>query len=64
MNILTSKLGFKILILVSERNVRNIESPFKSSSPSWHWDVQKGCYGNFVISHVKLQINAEISHQN
>ena len=28
MNILTSKLGFKILILVSERNVRNMESPF------------------------------------
>ena len=27
MNILTSKLGFKILILVSERNVRNMESP-------------------------------------
>ena len=28
MNILTSKLGFKILILVSERDVRNMESPF------------------------------------
>ena len=28
MNILTSKLGFKILILVSERNVRNMESPY------------------------------------
>ena len=27
MNILTSKLGFKILILVSECNVRNMESP-------------------------------------
>ena len=27
MNTLTSKLGFKILILASERNVRNIESP-------------------------------------
>ena len=24
----------------------------------------EGCHGNFVISHVKLQINAEISHQN
>ena len=24
----------------------------------------EGCYGNFVISHVKLQINAEISRQN
>ena len=24
----------------------------------------KGCHGNFVISHVKLQINAEISRQN
>ena len=23
-----------------------------------------GCHGNFVISHVKLQINAEISRQN
>ena len=29
MNILTSKLGFKILIFVSERNVRNMESPIK-----------------------------------
>ena len=24
----------------------------------------EGCYGNLVISHVKLQINAEISRQN
>ena len=24
----------------------------------------EGCHGNFVISHVKLQINAEISRQN
>ena len=24
----------------------------------------EGCQGNFVISHVKLQINAEISRQN
>ena len=24
----------------------------------------EGCHGNFVISHVKLQINAEISCQN
>ena len=31
---------------------------------SWHWDVRKGCHGNFVISHVKLQIDAEISRQN
>ena len=23
-----------------------------------------GCHGNLVISHVKLQINAEISRQN
>ena len=27
MNILRSKLGLKILILVSEHNVRNVESP-------------------------------------
>ena len=30
---------------------------FKTSSSSWHWDVRKGCHGNFVISHVKLQIS-------
>ena len=27
LNILKFKLGFKMLILVSERNVRNVESP-------------------------------------
>ena len=32
MNILTCKLGFKILILVSERNVRNMESPYTVGS--------------------------------
>ena len=33
MNILTSKLGFKISILVSERNVRYMESPLCIGSP-------------------------------
>ena len=37
MNILTSKLGFKILILVSECNVRNMESP---RSNLQHWWLQ------------------------
>ena len=35
----------------------DIHGIFKISSPSWHWDVRKGCHGNFVISHVKLQIS-------
>ena len=35
MNILTSKLGFKILILLSEWNVHNMESPKISPKISW-----------------------------
>ena len=44
MNILTSKLGFKILILVSERYVRNMESPyraFEGEHPAWWTKVKK-----------------------
>ena len=43
MNILTSKLGFKILILVSERIVHNMESPLSRSpciTRSWYiWAI-------------------------
>ena len=37
---------------------------FRFSKASFSALTSSGCHGNFVISHVKLQINAEISRQN
>ena len=49
MNILTSKLVFKIWILVSESNVRNMESPIRPLIQKYTSMKERGCHVQFYL---------------